>query len=99
MSSPVHPDLDPDQSAYGLEPMRAPLPRTLRVTKLRVKVLSVPQPQYQIAAIAGIHPSTMSAYVKGDRDILDKHLVALCDLFDCEPEEIIGDVDASGFYA
>jgi DNA-binding Xre family transcriptional regulator len=74
------------------------LPQSVRVTKLRIKVLSVPHPQYQVAALAGIHPSTMSMYVKGDKPILDKHLVALCDLFGCEPDEIVGWRDVNGFY-
>lgn len=75
-----------------------PLPQSVRVTKLRIKVLSVPQPQYQVAALAGIHPSTFSRYVKGLQPILDKHLIALCDLFGCEPEELIGWEDVNGFY-
>lgn len=74
-----------------------PLLESVQITKLRVKVLSVPQPQYQIAALAGIHPSTLSSYVKGDKPILDKHLVALCDLFGCEPEDIMGEVDMSEY--
>lgn len=68
----------------------------LQITKLRIKVLSVDHPQYQIAALAGIHPSTLSMYVKGDKPILDKHLIALCDLFQCEPEDIIGWEEING---
>lgn len=75
-----------------------PLAQTIRITKLRIKVLSVPQPQYQISALAGIHPSVMSQYVKGDKPIRDKHLIALCDLFGCEPDEIMGWEDVNGFY-
>lgn len=67
----------------------------VRLTKLRAKILRVPQPQYQIAALAGIHPSTLSRYVLGQQAILDKHLIALCDLFRCEPEEIVGWEDVS----
>jgi DNA-binding Xre family transcriptional regulator len=66
------------------------LEEPVRITRLRAKTLRVPQPQYQIAALAGIHPSTFSLYITGQRPIKDKHLVALCDLFRCEPEEILG---------
>lgn len=76
----------------------AEVPQSVRVTKLRIKVLGTAHPQYQIAALAGIHPSTMSGYVRGDKPILDKHLIALCDLFNCEPEDIIGWEDVNGFY-
>lgn len=75
-----------------------PLAQSVRVTKLRIKVLATTHPQYQIAALAGIHPSTFSRYVKGLQPILDKHLIALCDLFNCEPEDIIGWEDVNGFY-
>jgi predicted transcriptional regulator len=68
-----------------------PLPEpTIRLTKLRVKILSTPMPQYQIAGLAGIHPSIMSKYVRGEKPIIAKHLIILCDLFRCEAEEIIG---------
>jgi hypothetical protein len=63
------------------------------VTKLKTFVIRVPQPQYQIAALAGIHPSVFSMYVLGQKPIRDQHLVALCELFRCEPEEILGWTD------
>lgn len=73
--------------------MTGPLPLDdlppVRITKLRAKIIRLPHPQYQIAALAGIHPSTLSKYVQGE-PVLDKHLIALCDLFQCEPEEILG---------
>lgn len=71
------------------------LEQPIRMTKLRAKVLRVPQPQYQIAALAGIHPSTFSLYVTGQQAIKDKHLIALCNLFRCEPEEILGWEDST----
>jgi transcriptional regulator with XRE-family HTH domain len=76
----------------------APVPESVRVTKLRIKVLATARPQYQVAALAGIHPSTFSRYVKGDAPILDKHLIALCDLFGCEPEDVMGWEEVNGFY-
>lgn len=75
MSSPV-------ESDWTLEPSP--------VTKLKALVIRVPQPQYQIAALAGIHPSVFSMYVLGQKPIRDKHLVALCELFRVEPEEVLG---------
>jgi DNA-binding Xre family transcriptional regulator len=66
---------------------------SIEITKLKRLLMSVPRPQYQIAALAGIHPSTLSMYARGQALILDKHLVALCDLFQCEPEDVLGFVE------
>ncbi len=63
------------------------------VTKLMLKLMSVQQPNYQIAAAAHIHPTTLSEYSRGKKPIAAKHLVALCNLFECEPDELIGSVD------
>lgn len=63
------------------------------VTRLMLKLMSVQQPNYQIAAAAGIHPTTLSEYSRGKKDISAKHLVALTKLFECEPEEIMGSVE------
>lgn len=87
----------PDSPRPVTDPLD-PLAPSVRVTKLRVKVLSVPHPQYQIAALAGIHPTTLSHYIHGKKDIQPPHLIALCKLFDCESEEIMGWVDSSAFY-
>jgi DNA-binding Xre family transcriptional regulator len=87
------PDAEPIESLVDTYPSES-----IHVTKLRVKVLSVPQPQYQIAALAGIHPSIMSMYVRGEKPIRDKHLIALCELFRCEPDDIMGWIDTSAFF-
>lgn len=71
------------------------LPRTT-TTKLNARLLSIPYPRYQVAALAGIHPSTLSSYAKGHRDMLPKHLMALCKTLNCEPEDIIGYVTIGG---
>ena len=63
------------------------------MTKLRYLILTLPQPQYEIAALARIHPSTFSSYCKGTRDIKADHLVALFELLKLEPEEILGWID------
>jgi transcriptional regulator with XRE-family HTH domain len=57
-------------------------------------LLSIEQPDYQIAAAAGMHPTTLSNYAQGKADMSAKHLQALCELFQCEPEEIMGTMEA-----
>ena len=64
--------------------------RTMRVTRLKLYMLSIDMPDYKIAAAAGIAPSTISEYQRGRREISAKHLIALCEVFDVQPEEIIG---------
>jgi DNA-binding Xre family transcriptional regulator len=64
--------------------------KTYTLTKLRVLLLNQSVPNYQIAAAAGIHPSTLSEYVKGKKDIKAGHLVSLCEVLGVEPSEIIG---------
>lgn len=73
-------------------PTLADLP-TVRMTKLREVLLSVPYPQYQIAGLCGIHPTKLSAYSRGEKAMSSKHLLALCHVLNVEPEEIIGWVD------
>lgn len=63
------------------------------ITKLMLKLLSVEQPNYIIGAAAHIHPTTLSHYARGRREISSRHLVALCKLFECEPDEILGEVE------
>jgi DNA-binding Xre family transcriptional regulator len=65
----------------------------MRITRLRYKLLSIEQPNYEIAAAAHIHPTVLSDYAQGKKDISVKHLRALCDLFECEPEEIMGTIE------
>ena len=63
------------------------------VTRLMLKCMSVQQPNYQIAAAAGLHPTTLSQYSRGKKDISAKHLIALCRLFECEPDDLIGTIE------
>jgi transcriptional regulator with XRE-family HTH domain len=65
----------------------------VRITRLRYKLLSIEQPDYQIAAAAHIHPTTLSNYAQGKKDLSPKHLRALCELLSCEPEEIMGSME------
>ena len=62
----------------------------VKITKLQFKLLSIQQPNYQIAAAANIHPTTLSLYARGQKAISNKHLISLCKLFECEPDELIG---------
>ncbi len=62
------------------------------ITKLMLKLQTTSQANYVIGASCGIHPTTLSLYARGQKDISPKHLIALCKLFECEPEEILGDI-------
>lgn len=62
------------------------------VTKLMLKLQTTSQPNYIVGASCGIHPTTLSYYARGIRPISAKHLIALCKLFQCEPDELIGSV-------
>lgn len=63
------------------------------ITKLMLKLMSIEQANYKIAAAAGIHPTTLSNYARGTKDISAKHLIALCRLFECEPDDVMGQVE------
>jgi transcriptional regulator with XRE-family HTH domain len=64
--------------------------RTMRVTRLKLYMLSVDMPDYKIAAAANIAPSTISNYARGTKEISAKHLISLCEVFNVEPEMIMG---------
>jgi len=44
-----------------------------------------------IAALAGMSPSRLSEYILGQRAIPQHHMIGLCRVFECEPEDILGD--------
>ena len=60
------------------------------ISKLRLKLLEVGGPQYMIAARAGMAPSRLSEYVLLQKDIPFHHLVSLCRVLNCEPDDITG---------
>lgn len=62
------------------------------ITKLMLKLQTSSAPNYVIGAACHIHPTTLSRYARGQVDISSKHLIALCKLFECEPEEILGTI-------
>lgn len=63
------------------------------ITKLMLKLQTTSEPNYVVGASCGIHPTTLSQYARGNKDISPKHLIALCKLFQCEADEIIGNVE------
>lgn len=65
------------------------------ISKLRIHVLEANEPAYMVAARAGFSPSRLSEYMLGRRDIPTHHVIALCEVLNCLPDEIIGwDSDA-----
>jgi transcriptional regulator with XRE-family HTH domain len=62
------------------------------ITRLMLKLQQTRQPNYIIGAACGIHPTTLSLYARGKQPISAKHLIALCELFQCEADNLIGDV-------
>jgi transcriptional regulator with XRE-family HTH domain len=63
------------------------------ITRLRFKLLSISEPDYQVAAAAHIHPATLSKYAQGKQPMSAKHLQSLCELFKCQPDEIMGTME------
>lgn len=62
------------------------------ITKLMLKLQTTKQPNYIVGAACGIHPTTLSFYARGIKPISAKHLIALCKLFECEADDLIGNV-------
>lgn len=46
-----------------------------------------------IAARAGMPPSRLSEYILQQREIPPHHLISLCQVLNCEPEDIVGLVE------
>ena len=61
-----------------------------------MKVLEAGIPQYVIGSMAGIHHSRMSEYCLMQKPIKDDHLLSLCIVLDCAPDDIIGEADNAG---
>ena len=73
---------------------------TIRITKLRARLLSIRDPEtgdimraYKVASLIGIPPSSLSDYAGARRPYGYKHLVKICQFFECEPHQITGDVE------
>lgn len=63
---------------------------TVKVTKLRLVLDEQDLPDYQIAALAGFAPITMSNYSRGQKQMSTKHLTSLCRVLGVEPTRILG---------
>lgn len=73
-----------------------PAPKTgdrVVITKLMLKLQSISRPNYQIAAALAIHPTTLSLYARGKKDISASHLITMCKFFECEPEDLLGNIE------
>tara|TARA_R100001244_G_scaffold78670_1_gene62098 strand:- start:104 stop:274 length:171 start_codon:yes stop_codon:yes gene_type:complete len=46
-------------------------------------------PMYHIAGVAGIDPSTLSKYANRRLPIRHHHMLSLCAVFECEPEDLL----------
>ena len=62
----------------------------LELTKLKVMILGDGRSATQIAASAGIHPSTLSEYALGKRAYRPKDLQKLCAEFGVDQSELVG---------
>lgn len=70
-----------------------------RVSKLRMKLLEYRGQVYEkeIAIACGMHPTRLSEYANGKKGIPVHHLMALCQYFDCSPNEIQGEAEETEF--
>ncbi len=44
---------------------------------------------YHVAGLAGIDPSTLSKYANRRLPIRHHHMLTLCGIFECEPEDLL----------
>lgn len=66
-----------------------------KVTKLRLLLLNRREPQYLTAAMAGIAPTQMTAYVTGRyMPIPARSAIRLANVLGCDPDELQGWAEA-----
>lgn len=64
-----------------------------RPSALREMIARTGAPMYYVAGVAGIDPSTLSKYANRRMPIRHHHMLALCEVFECEPEDLLdGDI-------
>ena len=63
---------------------------TERLTKLKILLLEADESQYRIAAACGMHPSILSQYALGQRQMSIKHMRALAKYFRCTQQDLHG---------
>lgn len=66
-------------------------------TKIGALIASTGEPVYMWSARARIAYSTLNDYICGRRPISHNHLIRLCDVFDVEPEQLIGLNDENAY--
>lgn len=52
------------------------------------------RPNYMVAALCGFPPSRLSEYSLGRKQIPPHHLMALCEVLNCNPDDILEPLDA-----
>ena len=62
-----------------------------RPSALRQMIARSGAPMYHVAGLVGIDPSTLSKYANRRLPIRHNHMLALCELFECEPEDLLAD--------
>ena len=60
-------------------------------SKLRSAIDALGWPHYTVGAMTRIHPTTLSHYMNRKKAISHEHLPRLCEVLDCEPEDIMED--------
>jgi transcriptional regulator with XRE-family HTH domain len=61
-----------------------------RRTNLAAFMAELGLKQYEVAAVVGLDPITISRYRRGMRDIPPRHVEQICAAFDVGPEKILG---------
>lgn len=63
------------------------------ITRIRKLLITGDLPAYKVAAEMGIHPSTLSLYALGRKEVLPQHLIKLCRYYNLNPDQILGYLD------
>ena len=66
---------------------------TSRMTKLKVRLLDWPGPQFLFAREVGVTPGRMSEYVMGRRPLPVLKAMEMAPLLNCNPADLIGWAD------
>jgi len=81
----LEPNVDGPRPGTGMKngPQRRSVP-----SKLRSAIDALGWPHYTVGALTRIHPTTLSHYMNRKKAISHEHLPRLCEVLDCEPEDI-----------